>query len=396
MELQQLPITLVSIIHNAIKHDLSGFIDYHRDCVSEIIIIDQGSTDGSYEVANKKADYVFKRRKKGVADPDKNWAISLGSQPYVLFLDQDERISLETKELLPKIIKSNADIAWFKRLNLVDGVDIRELTGDDIQSRFFKRGYVEFPEKNHVHSVGRPGATVLYSNGVIIHTRTLDEVKSANRARNHLFDPEHVAMQEQFISKLETLLKRNDGFEDNWYSADQLKDLRNMAGRVKDLVGDVIEIGSWEGKSSCTIANAVHPEILQCIDTWKGNVAEGQSHLSVVKAKQRDVHAVFLSNVAKRTKGNVRDVKMDCFEYLGYHTGPIKFLHLDASHDYESVKRAIGMTMDKMVTGGIICGDDFISSGKHRTDLNGGVERAVTELLPGVKNINNFWYWIKD
>ena len=45
-----------------------------------------------------------------------------------------------------------------------------------------------------------------------------------------------------------------------------------------------------------------------------------------------------------------------------------------------------------MVNGGIICGDDFLSANINRTDLHGGVERAVRELLPTFSIISNFSY----
>jgi len=36
----------------------------------------------------------------------------------------------------------------------------------------------------------------------------------------------------------------------------------------------------------------------------------------------------------------------------------------------------------QLVKGAVLCGDDFMSAGKHRKDLDGGVARAVEELLP--------------
>src|SRR5205814_6573412 len=44
----------------------------------------------------------------------------------------------------------------------------------------------------------------------------------------------------------------------------------------------------------------------------------------------------------------------------------------------------------------IICGDDLETAHAGREDLQGGVERAVRELLPGFAAIDNFWYWQKQ
>ena len=49
-----------------------------------------------------------------------------------------------------------------------------------------------------------------------------------------------------------------------------------------------------------------------------------------------------------------------------------------------------------MVKGGIMCGDDFVGASIYRVDLHGGVERAVRELLPDCKSIDNLWFWVKE
>jgi hypothetical protein len=46
-----------------------------------------------------------------------------------------------------------------------------------------------------------------------------------------------------------------------------------------------------------------------------------------------------------------------------------------------------------MVKGGVICGDDLLTAHIGRHDLHGGVERAVRELLPNFKSIDNLWYF---
>ena len=94
------------------------------------------------------------------------------------------------------------------------------------------------------------------------------------------------------------------------------------------------------------------------------------------------------------TKSNYVVKKQDCIKFLQDYNEPIKFIHIDASHDYDSVYNTIKLVLPNMVKGGVICGDDFLSANKDRLDLNGGVERAVSELLPNYKNIDNLWFWI--
>ena len=186
---------------------------------------------------------------------------------------------------------------------------------------------------------------------------------------------------------------------DGHYTDKQIKDLVATLDLVDDLDGLIIEIGCWKGKSTAAIANRVHPQILQAVDTWKGNVDEGnvtgKVHPTVKQAMKEDIYAMFQENMEEYTKGNVVPHAQDCFEYLEGLDAPVKFCHIDASHDYMSVKKTIDMIMPHMVEGGVICGDDIKSANMKRKDLEGGVERAVRETLKGFHVIHNFYWWQK-
>jgi predicted O-methyltransferase YrrM len=189
-------------------------------------------------------------------------------------------------------------------------------------------------------------------------------------------------------------------FHEDWYSDSQLILLVQLLTNVKNIDGNIIEIGCWEGKSTIALANNCYPETLICNDTWLGNVAEskvtGNIHATEIILKERDVYSIFINNMNNYTKQNYKVIKEDCIEWLKKYEGLIKFIHIDASHEYESVIETIQLVLPKMVKGGIICGDDYQYSNMNRIDLHGGVERAVRESLPTHKNINNLWYFINE
>jgi hypothetical protein len=195
-------------------------------------------------------------------------------------------------------------------------------------------------------------------------------------------------------------LKNKPIFNEDWYSLDQCKNLINLLKKTLILDGNIIEIGCWEGKSTIHLANACFPNILICNDTWLGNIEEskllGEKHITEVILENRDVYNIFIENMNNFTKKNYKIIKEDCLIWLKTFNDPIKFIHIDASHEYFSVAETIKLVLPNMVIGGIICGDDFINANINRLDLHGGVERAVRELLPNFKNINNLWYWIKS
>jgi len=187
-------------------------------------------------------------------------------------------------------------------------------------------------------------------------------------------------------------------FNEDWYSESQIRNLITLLQKVKGINGKIIEIGCWEGKSTISLANNCFPEILICNDTWLGNVNEsiitGVTHITEIILKERDVYSIFIENMNNNTQKNYVVIKEDCLEWLTHFDGDIKFIHIDASHEYESVYETIKLVLPKLVKGGIICGDDYQTANMNRIDLHGGVERAVQELLPTHKNINNLWYFI--
>jgi predicted O-methyltransferase YrrM len=187
-------------------------------------------------------------------------------------------------------------------------------------------------------------------------------------------------------------------FNEDWYSQEQCNNLAELVKVVNRLQGSIIEIGCWEGKSTICIANTCYPDNVICNDTWLGNVEEskitGIKHITEVILETRNVYNIFLNNMNAHTKKNYTVVKEDCLEWLKIFNEPVKFIHIDASHEYDSVAETIKLILPNMVKGGIICGDDFMSAHIGRTDLNGGVERAVRELLPGFQNKGNLWFWV--
>ena len=65
--------------------------------VSEIVVVDGGSTDGTVRLARRYTDKVFERKWTNFAD-QKNFADAQATHPWILSLDADERVSPELRE----------------------------------------------------------------------------------------------------------------------------------------------------------------------------------------------------------------------------------------------------------------------------------------------------------
>ena len=84
----------------------------------ELIIVDDGSTDNSYEICNKYAIkdsriFLYKQNNKGVSSA-RNVGLSKTTGDYIMFIDSDDYIDEKTFEkCVEKIIKYNVDIVKF-------------------------------------------------------------------------------------------------------------------------------------------------------------------------------------------------------------------------------------------------------------------------------------------
>ena len=168
-------------------------------------------------------------------------------------------------------------------------------------------------------------------------------------------------------------------FHEEWFcelSQQVLADLGREAP-----AGEVVEIGSWEGRSSVALANAIHPRMLHCVDTWAGSPGE----VSEVLAAERDVFAQFEANIAAWTDGNVEVHRCDWREWFPESCA---LVFIDATHTRAEVRDAIAAYLPLMVSGGIVCGDDM---GDRE------VRAGVCDVLPlaEVSAHGSLWIWRK-
>lgn len=144
--------------------------------------------------------------------------------------------------------------------------------------------------------------------------------------------------------------------------------------------GRVIEIGSWEGRSTVALAHAVWPASVEAVDTWEGSPGE----ISAELAAQRDVLGQFMANVTDLTRGNIRVHRQPWREYAASGSEAVRFLFIDAEHTYREVFDTITAFRPLMVPGGVICGDDA-----HHPPIM----QAVRELLDPVGYDATLWWW---
>jgi len=119
----------------------------------EIIIVDMYSDDKTVEIAGKYTDKIFFHERLGYADPARQFALEKASNEWILVIDADELVPINLKNRLLKIAQEDlADVVYVPRSNYFAGKHINGMgwgTLNDVNPRFFKRGYLNFGDILH-------------------------------------------------------------------------------------------------------------------------------------------------------------------------------------------------------------------------------------------------------
>jgi glycosyltransferase involved in cell wall biosynthesis len=149
-------VSFITFTRNS-AHRLRGLLEHVKDVVDEIIVVDGYSTDETIDIARSYGARVYERRPWGYAEPDRMFALKQASYDWILYLDDDERLSTKLKNDLKSLIESaesDGTCAFsMARVNLTPrGKPILGPFYPDRQTRLFKkekalyRGLVhEFP-----------------------------------------------------------------------------------------------------------------------------------------------------------------------------------------------------------------------------------------------------------
>lgn len=170
-------------------------------------------------------------------------------------------------------------------------------------------------------------------------------------------------------------------FHEDWYPAPRLALLMAAAGETCGRPGANVEIGCWEGRSTIALARALAGEPLHAVDHWQGWAGDATEAL----ARSRDVERTFRENIRAVRCRNIVVHRQDWRVWAASWTRRIKFLHLDAAHDEQSVYACLIALRPLLTAGALVCGDDYHT---------GGVQAATAAALGAVESADGvFWRW---
>jgi hypothetical protein len=180
---------------------------------------------------------------------------------------------------------------------------------------------------------------------------------------------------------------------------EKLKGLIEIANSAP--TGDIIEIGSWWGKSAfilLQLSRLNNIGNILCIDPWLNeHLVQGEKAVDLASAQFNadEAFEVFKMNLMPYTFGNfnyIRDTSLNGFNIYTKHTdirtpefgetryeGGVSILHIDGNHSYEAVKS------DLLTWKGVVKKDGWIVLDDYVWPFGDGPKKMGDEFLKSYK-----------
>ena len=172
---------------------------------------------------------------------------------------------------------------------------------------------------------------------------------------------------------------------EGWFSGTDKKCYDDAVEKYKD--DDIfVEIGSFKGRSSIAMAvniiNSGKKIKFYCVDTWQGS-SEHQKNPDVVSGKLKktfdnNIEPVnFVINAIQKPSTEAANL---------FENESLSFVFIDASHDYENVKKDIEAWLPKIKKGGTLAGHDW-----NYSDVRRAVRHCFKKSIKKIKTAHDYW-----
>jgi hypothetical protein len=156
-----------------------------------------------------------------------------------------------------------------------------------------------------------------------------------------------------------------------------------------------VEVGSWKGRSASYMGVEIYNSEKQikfdCVDTWLGSVEHHDINSPFFVQELIDdkdwLYYHFLNNT-RPVCDIINPIRLSSLDAVNlYPNRSLDFVFIDASHEYNDVKKDILSWYPKIKKGGFIAGHDYTTFD--------GVKQAVDELIINKKMncslIKSYW-----
>jgi len=168
---------------------------------------------------------------------------------------------------------------------------------------------------------------------------------------------------------------------DGWLSVDEAIALYELARALPDEAPVVVEVGSWQGKSSVCLARGLAGKTrprLCCIDPFdaSGDAASAADYGVRAGAVGNDLRGAFEHNLREAGMLHLVEVHQGfSHEHAQRWRGPIDLLFLDGDHSYDAVAQDVADWAPKIRPGGFLVMHDVVHA------VHDGPRRVVAERV---------------
>ena len=177
-------------------------------------------------------------------------------------------------------------------------------------------------------------------------------------------------------------LRQVSGGIPGWLADEEGELLHRLARECKD--GEIVEIGSWKGKSTVWLAEgskAGRGLKIYAIDPHKGY--DGKSTLEE-----------FRNNIAKTGAGSmIIPIVKTSEESAKEFSKPVGLIFIDGSHEYDDVKKDFELWFPKLIDGGVMAFHDTLGYDGPRKVVNELIYKS--RHFRKVRLVNNITYAVK-
>jgi len=148
--------------------------------------------------------------------------------------------------------------------------------------------------------------------------------------------------------------------------------------------GRLVEIGSWKGRSTCTLLLGGNL-LIDAVDTFHGSDSD-ERHKELLSKENGSSLSDFHKNITKFNFNNRVTIRCGYSVEVSklFEDNSIDLLFIDGGHDYENVKNDIFYWTPKLKSGGIIFGHDYPE--ESATDFQ-ELKKAVDEYVKNKPDI---------
>ena len=158
------------------QRNIAACIESVRDLATEIIVADNGSTDGTLAIAGRLGCRIIEREFISYSN-FKNWAIPQSSHDWVLILDADERMTPPLAVEIRRLLASDPDCDAYRmrRSDVFFGQEVLcSGNADHYITRLLRRDVCRYQERRVHEEIDTRNLRVGYLHGRLSHFAAAD------------------------------------------------------------------------------------------------------------------------------------------------------------------------------------------------------------------------------